>query len=84
MRGTVDTFPVSHKDEFVPDIYLQKASRKLHEGGEKSRRRRRERLRRNCEGENFCILCPKYIIIGLVRDFITVIMNEKNPNNYFP
>ena len=46
-------------------------------GEKKSRRRRRERLRRNYEGENFCILCPKYIIIGLVRDFITVIMNEK-------
>ena len=44
--------------------------------GEK-KKRRRERLNRNCEGENFYILCPKYIIIGLVRDFITVIMNEK-------
>ena len=41
MRGTVDTFPVSHKDEFVPDIYLQKTSRKLHEGGEKKEEERK-------------------------------------------
>ena len=49
-----------------------------------SRKRKRGRRRGRNKRAKLLHFLSKIYVIGLVRDFITVIMNEKNPNNYFP